>query len=78
MSDLEDRIYSWLLKKSRNSASGNVRAGASMVGLCQDVINDPIEVRKSLDKLRSESPRVSWRPFGLSQVTFAACSASCR
>jgi hypothetical protein len=52
MSDLEDRVYSWLLKKSRNNSSGNVRAGASMVGLCQDVINDPIEVRKSLDNLR--------------------------
>ncbi len=52
MSNLNDRIYSWLLKKSRNSASGNVRASTSMVGLCQDVINDPIEVRKSLDSLR--------------------------
>ena len=25
-----------------------------------------------------ESPRVSWRPFGLSQATGATCSASCR
>lgn len=52
MSDLEELIYSWLLKKSRNNPSGKVRASPSMVSLCQDVINDPVEVRKSLDNLR--------------------------
>ncbi len=52
MSDLEDRVYSWLIKNARNSSSGKLRSSRSMVGLCRDVINDPIEIRKSLDNLR--------------------------
>lgn len=52
MSELEGRIYSWLLKKTRNSSSGKVRTSTLMANLCQDIINDPVEIRKSLDSLR--------------------------
>lgn len=52
MSELEDRIYSWLLKKTRNNSSGKVRTRSLMANLCQDIINDPVEIRKSLDSLR--------------------------
>lgn len=52
MSELEDRIYIWLLKKTKNSSSGKVRASTLMANLCQDIINDPVEIRKSLDNLR--------------------------
>lgn len=52
MSDLEENIYSWLLKKSRNSSSGKIRTKSLISTLCQDIIYDPVEIRKSLDNLR--------------------------
>lgn len=54
MSDLQERIYSWLLKKARNNTSGKVRATGLTANLCRDIINDPIEIRKSLDNLRRD------------------------
>lgn len=52
MAELEDRVYSWLLKKSKGSTSGKIRASSLMSSLCQDIVNDPVEIRKSLDNLR--------------------------
>lgn len=54
MPNLEERIYDWLLKKSRNSASGKIRSSALMSSLCQAIINDPVEVRKALENLRRD------------------------
>lgn len=52
MFDLEDHIYSWLLKKTKNSSTGKIRTSSLIYTLCQDIINDPIEIRKSLSNLR--------------------------
>ena len=54
MSDVQDRIYSWLIKKAKNNTSGKVRATGLTANLCRDIINDPIEIRKSLDNLRRD------------------------
>lgn len=54
MSDLQDQIYSWLLKKAKNNVSGKVRAGTLISNLCRDIINDPVEIRKSLANLRRD------------------------
>lgn len=54
MSDVQNRIYSWLLKKAKKNTSGKVRATGLTANLCRDIINDPIEIRKSLDNLRRD------------------------
>jgi len=50
--ELHDRVYAWLLKKSKGSAAGRIRCNGVLSKLCSDLVNDPVALRKALIHLR--------------------------
>lgn len=54
MPELEDRVWQWLLKRVKGSASGKVLTKGLMAKLRSQVINDPVAIRKALMLLRDD------------------------
>lgn len=54
MLELHDRVYAWLLKKSKGSAAGRIRCNGVLSKLCSDLVNDPVALRKALIHLRTD------------------------
>lgn len=49
-----ERVYAWLCKKSKGSATGKLRCSGILDKLRTDVLNDPVALRKALIQLRGE------------------------
>lgn len=54
MSELHERVYVWLCKKSKGSVAGKLRCNGILDKLRTDVVNDPVALRKALIRLRTE------------------------
>ncbi len=54
MSELHERVYAWLCKKSKASAAGKLRCSGILDKLRTEVVNDPVSLRKALIHLRTE------------------------
>lgn len=54
MHNLADSIYLWFCKKTKGSVSGKVRSQGIIGKLCEDILNDPVAVRKALMALRAD------------------------
>lgn len=54
MPEFHDRVYAWLCKKSKGSATGKLRCNGILDKLRTDVLNDPVALRKALIHLRTE------------------------
>lgn len=54
VSDLHERVYAWLCKKSKASAAGKLRCSGILDKLRTEVVNDPVSLRKALIHLRTE------------------------
>ncbi|MBG4244495.1 hypothetical protein I5F36_14455 [Pseudomonas aeruginosa] len=54
MPELHERVYAWLCKKSKGSATGKLRCSGILDKLRTDVLNDPVALRKALIQLRGE------------------------
>jgi len=52
MSDLDERILSWFLRRIKNNSSGKILTSSVMAKLRSDVINDPVAIRKAIVRLR--------------------------
>lgn len=52
--DIESRVHAWLLRKSKSSDSGRIRASGVVAGLCRDIADNPVAIRKALKALKAE------------------------
>lgn len=52
--DIESRIHAWLLRKSKSSDAGRIRASGVVSSLCRDIADNPIAIRKALKALQAE------------------------
>jgi len=54
MPEFHDRVYAWLCKKSKGSATGKLCCNGILDKLRTGVVNDPVALRKALIHLRAE------------------------
>jgi len=54
MRELHERVYAWLCKKSKANVAGKLRCDKILNKLRDEVINDPVSLRKVLIHLRAE------------------------
>ena len=55
MPELYERVYEWLCRKSKSSATAKLRCGGILLKLRTEIVDDPVELRKALIRLRSDS-----------------------
>ncbi len=54
MPEFEEQVLQWFFKRTKNSASGKLLAKPIMAKLRDEVINDPVAIRKALMRLRDD------------------------
>lgn len=54
MTEIEERIWQWFLKRTKNTSSGKVRTKGVMAELRKNVLDDPVTLRKALVLLQKD------------------------
>lgn len=54
MPEFEEQVLQWFFKRTKNSASGKLLAKGIIAKLRDEVINDPVAIRKALVRLRDD------------------------
>lgn len=54
MPEFEEQVLQWFFRRTKTSASGKLLAKGIMAKLRDEVINDPVAIRKALMRLRDD------------------------